>query len=253
MEEGQISTLVKLQANVAREVEPGEYEVFFQTRNLSRVVAIALKSAVFLNNRYNIATADQLEFKYTISAVEYTAVLPTLGFYSIEQIIGIILPQIEAQSAIINPGNVSIMEVGDYTRKVEVSNTVSVITYGGGGLNLLLGNRAPLTAGATIAFQTLPDLNGLNAGQIVVSSKNPKTIVHSDVNRLIFTNSIGLVPVDAQFGELQIYTNPDIRGSIVSFDQPEDMQYIQFKVRDENGAVLQGQTPHLLIEIVIWR
>jgi len=253
MEVGSISTLVKLQASVAREVAPGEYECFLQTRALSRVTAIALKTAVFLNNRYNVSTADQLDFVYEISAVQYTASLPQVGFYKASEIIAIILPQIQAQSVIIDVGNVSTMAIGAISKKIEVSNTISAITYGGGGLNALLGNVDPTISGALTAFSNLPDLNGLNAGQIVVSSKNPKTIVHSSPTKHIFTNSIGLVPVNVDFGELQIFTNPDIRGSVVSFDQPEDMQNVQFKVRDENGDLLTGQSPHILIEFVAWR
>jgi len=249
--EGFKSKLLKLEAKASRVVEPGEYEVILRSRDLSSVKAMVLKTAVFLNNRYNVDEGQQ-DFKYFINAVEYTATVPSVGFYTIDQIIDIILPQIQAQSVIINPGNVSTMTLNEFSKKIEVTNTISTITYTGGPLNLLLGNTGTTVSGLDVGFADLPDLNGLNAGQIIIGSRNTKTIVHSSVDKLIHTNSVGLVPVDVPFGSLQVFTNPDLRGSIVYFDDPDNFQFLQFKIRDENGKILLGQDPHLLIELVCW-
>ena len=130
-----------------------------------------MKSATFLNNVYNVSAAD-LVFNFEALLVPYTASLPEAGFYNINQIIAIIQPLVQTELQVPFPGTVVSMEVGEFSKKLEISVSIGIVRFGPGPLNTLLGNTEELQVLASpdfTAVQTLPDLNGLDLGQIRTS------------------------------------------------------------------------------------
>jgi hypothetical protein len=248
------SRLVKLSSNAARVDEDGGFSAKLSPGQMQNVQGLALKSATFLNNVYNVS-ADDLVFNFEALLVPYTASLPEPGFYNIGQIIAIIEPLVQTELQGPFPGTVVSMKVGEFSKKIEISISIGIVRFGPGPLNTLLGNTEELQILSSpnfTAVQTLPDLNGLDLGQIVVSTKTPKTILNASAGKTLWTNSVGMIPVDVPYGALQTYTNPSLQGSKVIFDHPDSLSVISWKVRDKNGVVLADQGPHLTIELVVW-
>ncbi len=248
------SRLVKLSSNAATPDADGGFSAKLSPGQMQNVRALALKSATFLNNVYNVGP-DDLEFNFEALLTPYTVSLPQEGFYNIQQIIDIIVPLVQAELQGSFPGTVVEMQVGDISKKLEISLTIGIARFGPGPLNTLLGNTDVLEVLAGSGFnavQTPPDLNGLDLGQIIVSTKIPKTILNASASKTLWTNSVGIVPVNVPFGVLQTYTNPSLEGSKLVFDHPDSLSFISWKVRDKNGVVLADQGPHLTIELVVW-
>jgi len=252
--DGVRSRLVKLSAEDSEEITPGTFRCRLDSSYLSNVTSVALKSCQVLNSEYNIRNDSERTFTYTILATQYEATLPQIGFYSASEIISIIEPQIQATLTGLFPSSVFTMEIGEYSKKIEVLETVGIVTYDAeGGLNTLLGNTVSTNVlpGVTQVFDSFPDLNGTDLFQIILTSKTPKTILNSSAEKLLHTNSLGMVPCTVPFGSLQGFTNPSIEGSRVIFDHPEELILISFKVRNGRGDVLLNQKPHLKIELAI--
>jgi hypothetical protein len=131
------------------------------------------------------------------------------------------------------------------------------MTYEGstGPLNQLLGNTldsVSVAAGTPYIFNSLPDMIGLKSVTISIKSKSPKTILNSSSSKMIWTNSLGMIPCDVAFGQLQTWEQQDLDAAMLVFDQPEDMTSLQFKIRGDDGKILLDQTAHLVVELKVW-
>ena len=256
-----MSKLLVLYANNADENVPGTYTTQLNTSYLSNVRAVAIKSATFVNNLPNIFTSGDRqnnEFLYTIDGSPFTATVAIEGYYTVQQTIDLLVTAIQTQLDISSPGDTVSAQIEDYSGKVSFTVTgVAVMTYTGstGLLNQLLGNTEDsgnVAASTKYIFNKLPNMIGLKSATISIKSKTPKTILNQSSTKAIWTNSLTLIPVDVGYGQLQGYINPDLIASRLVFDIPEDLTYLQFKIRGDDGKTLLGQTEHLAIELKVW-
>jgi hypothetical protein len=181
------SRLITLIAKNALELEKGRYNCNIDTAYLSNVTALAMKSCVFRNNVYNVFSEGPQQnnfftYKFASDPTIYNATVPDSGFYSAQDILDIIKPQIQANLTALEPGSTLDMSVGTGTNKIEVTtNAVAAYPFfiGGNSLNYLLGNR--VDSGNIIlkyTFDSFPSLGGLTAVTVNVRSKTPKTILN---------------------------------------------------------------------------
>jgi hypothetical protein len=256
-----MSKLIALYAQNADQASPGTYVTQLNTAYLSNVRALALKTVTFVNNLPNIFTAGDRqnnEFLYEIDGTPFTATVAVEGYYTAQEVIALLVLAIQAQLDISSPGDVISAQIESYSGKVSFLNTgVAVMTYLGstGLLNQLLGNTEdspPVPADDLHVFGSLPDLIGLKSATVSIKSKSPKTILNRSSQKMIWTNSLGMVPCNVSFGQLQTWEQQDLDASRLTFDQPEDLTVIQFKIRGDDGKILLDQTEHLAIELKVW-
>jgi hypothetical protein len=256
--------LIRLYAKNATEVTPGAFECNLDSSELSNVLAIAMKTAVFRNNVYNVyAEGDQQNnnFTYEIDGavpVNREVVVPTTGFYTAQELLDILNPLILADIQSVNPGDTFAMTIEPYSKKITVAFTgVSQLTFDAvGGVNQLLGNT--ITSGLLpvgpydYVFNTLANLGGLESVTVNIQSKSPKTILNVSPFKQRTTNSLGVIPVTVPFGGLQTFTQPDLDDAMLVYSYPEDLTTVHFTIRDVNGLKLVDQAQHLVIEVMVW-
>jgi len=254
--------LIRLYAKNATEVNTGSFECHLDSAQLSNVLAISLKSAVFNNNVYNIFTSGTRQnnvFSYELKTAvpeTRTVSIPSEGYYTLTEILTIIAPLIETDIKTINAGDTFTMVKGAYSKKIEATLTgASTIAFDAlGSLNAVLGNTVDsgdLTAG-TYTFNSFPNLVGLESVTINLASKSPKTILNAASCKKRVTNSLGVIPVNVPFGATQTFTQPDLDTSMLVFSYPEDLTTMRFTVRDVDGNRLADQVNHLVIEVIVW-
>jgi len=253
------SILVRCWAHAAAEISTGVFSTNMEFSQLKSVRSMALKSAQFVNNQYNVQ-AENDTFEYHFAAVAQHVVIP-VGFYTATELLTIIAEAIRVLMNPTHPGVVITMTVDPNTYKITYVSSLAGANIaigdftGAGTLNAFLGNTVDsgVIPGQTVyQFDSFPDLNGLDFAGIDVRSKTSKTILNISPNRGKITNSLGVIPVNVPFGQLQSYTNPDLIGSKVDFSYPEDLSSIEFSVRDTDGDALLDQGRHLMVEFVIW-
>ena len=255
------SKLIILYGKNATEISPGTYQTNLDTRDLSNVNAIALKTTTFMNLQYNIfADGNQKNntLSYEIAGAPFTYEIPISGYYTTTEVLNLVIAGVQAQLDINSPGDVFSSVIGQYHERVEFLNTgVATMKYNGetGNLNDILGNPIQsdvIVANTVFICSQFADLRGLKSVTISIKSKSPKTILNKTNLKPIHTNSIGVVPVTVGFKSLQTYTNPDIAGSSVHFSSSESLTQIQFKIRNDAGYVISNVKDSLVIEIAVW-
>ena len=255
-----MSRLVLLYAKNANETSPGTYTTQLHARFLSNITSVGMKSATFLNLLPNIFTSgdhQNNEFDYTIDAAPFTATIAVEGYYTVTEVIDLLVIAIQAQLDISSPGDVVSTGVNDFTGLVQFTVTGSAImTYeSSGSLNQQLGNvvdSGNIAAGVSYEFTEHADLRGLKSVTISIKSKSPKTLLNLNSDKSIYTNSLGMIPVNVGYQELQGFQQEDLMASRLIFTSPEDMTSIQFKARGDNGDVLTGLTDSLVVELKVW-
>jgi len=257
------SRLVRLFAGTASELEEGKYTCNMDTRDLSNVRALAMKTCTFRNNVYNIFTSGPNKnnvFEFEIIADgTYNVTVPLDGFYTAQQLIDIVREGIETRLKIIEPSAVVNMSVNEYTKKIQIEIGVvlqQVVLHGTAGLNRTLGNKENSGSisgfGDIYHFDSFASLGGLTHVTVSLRSKTPKTILNSSPLEFLYTNSLGVVPVTADWGRLQEYIQPDLGDAVVKFTDDETLTDLQFTVRDPYGNLLQEQATDFMLELTVF-
>ncbi len=247
------SRLIKLIGKQATEISPGSFQARMDSTLLSNIKAVALKSVAFANLRYNVRTGISDTFRINANATNYDFVVPA-GFYSITQVLTYLQGVIQTQLTALFAGTVLTMILDPATKKIIVKNTIGSVIWGGGNLNPLLGNTSNQTspANTNTQFIDFADFNGLDSVQITIKTKSPKTILNATGEKLKYTNSLGTVYVEVGFGEIQTWYASDLDGAKLIFGYPENLDIIEFKLRDSTGEVIENIKDHLIIELIIW-
>jgi hypothetical protein len=254
------SKLVRLYAKNATEVTPGAFECNLDSTQLSNVVGMSLKTLIFRNNVYNIfADGDRKNnsFSMNVDTVgPITVEVPFSGFYTVTEILDVLVAQIQPLITFASPGDVLNMIIDPYSKKVVATiSGASVMDFPGADtLNLLLGNTeaTPAINNGSITFADFPDLGGLESVTANIASKSPMTVLNVSNTKQRITNSLGVVPVTTPFGGLQTFTQPDLDAAMLTFSYPEDMTSIRFGIRDVDGNRILDQVNHLVIEVMMW-
>jgi hypothetical protein len=255
------SRLVRLYAKTARELSPGSFQCNLDSSQLSNVIGVALKTVTFRNNVYNIFSSGDrknIDFNYSINGTPYTSSLTTGdGFYTTVEIMQLLKPLIQANLDIAAPGaTVDSFNISTYTKKAQITVTGATMKYTADNtLNITLGNTedsGDVLTTVPYVFNTFADLGGLESVTVNVKSKSPKTILNPSPDKALYTNSLGVVPVNVAFGLLQTFSQPDLDASRVIFSYPEDLTQLEFKLRDTDGHLLLEQKNSLVIELMVW-
>ena len=246
---------IRLYAKNCIEIRPGVYSASMDTSILSNLKAISLKACTFDNNVYNIFTdgiRKNNDFTFRVLAPIHIVTINEGGFYSAQEIINILIPQIQAILEFHYPGTVFTMGIDSNKGKIYVNNSDGLVIYlSDGGLSRTLGLTSEIIAaeGIQYVFQSFPVLRGLTSVTVSIRSKTPKTILNT-VNRAIHTNSLAVIPVDVPFLAQQNYINPDITENILTFNKTEDLTTTTISLRDPDGNILTNQSNSFLIELI---
>jgi len=206
-----------------------------ETNNIVRAV---VKSVSFTNSGYNIFTDginQNNEFKYEIvGSNTYTATVTPSGFYSLQQLIDIIKPQIEANAQFVNPLANFTMVTGSVSKKVEYSiDTVSpqIIIDATGTLNKVLGNLITSVAFSnnTYVSEVIPNLYGLTNVYIHSTAIGEGNLVDGDVeNHDVIAN----IPVNVPFGSVVHWEANDDELVSINYRSLRNYDSLSISLRD---------------------
>jgi len=243
--------LVRLYANTAAENINGVYSCYLDAKPLANVNAVALKSCSFRNNVYNV-----IDFSLNVSVFEGVSnvvgdvVIPD-GQYDITQFLAILktnsdtlisgLPGTSTIAYTLNPVTYKI----DYVLSGDATSIQFI------GTNDIVGLTETTTLSLSGSFQSMPDLGGLTHVTISLKSKSPFTLLNKTSTEALYTNSLGVIPVNVPFGLMQTFLQPDLDSAALQYSHPNNLEDIQFVVRDPVGNVLTQQKD-LCVELMIW-
>lgn len=250
------SKLVRALAANMTETEDGVFLCQMNDPAMQNARGIALKTVIFCNNVYNIQTDVNDQFVVTINGGSIATTAIPAGYYSATQMATFMQTKIQALLDSQAPGATITVTFNTTTYKLESTVDTADMTYEDSLANTTIGlnnaSSGTITAGDTYAFPSFPDLTGLKSATISVKSQDPKTFLNSSLFQGLWTNSIGVVPVDVPFGRMVIYKQFSLADSICDFRAPQDLQHLQISIRDQNGAGIPLQQPHLLVEMMIY-
>lgn len=215
-----------------------------ETNNIIRAV---VKSVSFPNNAYNIYTSGPQKnnvFNFDIAGVgSYSVTIQEEGFYSTQQLIDIIKPQIQASLDVIDPTNILTMVIGDYSKKIEYSlskltASLDIPGLGGdGGLNSVLGNTSDfvVNGSSVTTSQEVPDLYGLTNVYLHSTTLAEGNLADGDVeNHDIITE----IPVDVIYGQMVNYESRD--------DELDSVNYLSFRNYDNIKLTLKDLRDNII-------
>lgn len=217
-----------------------------ETNNIVRCVC---KYVEFPNNSYNIFDSGPFkndEFIYEVNTVQYTATLPEAGFYTTNEILTILQPQIETTMKAIDAGTVLEIKLGLYSKKIEYTHNslTAVLVLPSGPLNVFLGNNVNsgdiTNAGKYVSDQT-PNLYGLATVFIHSTTIAEGNLVDGDVEN---HDILAEVPVTAVYGQKNFYRANDDEIESINYSSVRnyDSIKIQLKDIDQNTIELNGGT-----------
>lgn len=216
-----------------------------ETNNIIRAV---VKSVSFPNNAYNIYTSGPQKnnvFNYDLSGVgPYSITIEQSGFYTTQQLINIIRPQIQADVDIIDPTNILTMEIGDYSKKIQYSLTkvtaqlVIPGIQGDGGLNSILGITSNVIVnqlGVTVS-QQVPNLYGLTNVYLHSTTIGEGNLVDGDVEN---HDIVSEIPINAGYGQMVYYESQDDELDAVNYLSFRNYDNIKLTLRDLRDNIIE--------------
>jgi hypothetical protein len=254
--------LVRLSSKTATVSNNGSFTSYIHNEKLQSVKAVSLKTCTFRNTFYNVSSeVGNNIFSIEINGTTYAHTISEDGWYTTTELIAILKPLIEAD-AITEGGTLTDFVQQSYSDKLEITfATVSSQLLGAAGsLNWYLGNTddsGVITAATTYVFTDQPSLGGVESVTCNVKSKNTKSILTKAVSgspeKTLSTNSLGVIPVTAAYGLLNVYNQPDVDAVASVFNKPDDFTKLEFKIRASDGRVLVPcSNDEITIEMLCW-
>lgn len=212
-----------------------------ETNNIVRCVC---KSVTFANTAYNVISTGQRvnnKFQYTIPEVPATYVLePPEGFYTTQQLIDYIQPDIEAKLQALDGAATATMTIDSTTKKIvlSVTGTNSVVLSGIAPLNILLGNTEDSGSinNSSYMFDSLQDLYGIRNVYVHSTTLADGNLVDGDVEQHAV---IGEVPVNTPFGSMVYYESRDDELDSKNYDSVRNFDQIQIELKDLNDREIK--------------
>lgn len=215
-----------------------------ETNNIIRAV---IKSVSFPNNAYNIYTSGVQKnnvFNFDVNVTSYSVIIPQDGFYTTQQLIDIIRPQIQTQINAVDAANILTMETGNYSKKIEYSLSGLTVqltipgVQGDGGLNSVLGNTSDFTVDGTgvIISQLVPSLYGLTNVYLHSTTLAEGNLVDGDVEN---HDVISEIPINADYGKMIYYESRDDELDAVNYLSFRNYDNIKLTLRDLRDNIIQ--------------
>jgi hypothetical protein len=261
IENNSFSRLLRLsnEFDISGSVEPARFiNNLARMTETNRIIRAVVKSVSFDNNVYNIYTSGEFknnQFKWDINGIPYSYSVSPSGFYTAQELINILQPEIETALKGFDAGAVLTMVIGDYSGKIEYSTntaTASLVLDGGLELNSVLGNTALSSAillGSPFTSQSLPALAGLQNVYVHSTTIGEGNLVDGDVEN---HDVIAEVPVDAPWGSRVNYESRDDELDSVNYGSLRNFDSIEISLRDLQNRQIQLNGGNVVIVLKIY-